>query len=305
MTALSARLQTLRMLAFAPPLLLGAMIAGMLVLKTDFIGRTPDGFMAGPPTTIVVPPRTFSYRASGEYTRGGYVVDAPMLTVDVTRPLTIMKYQVSKSDYARCVADGACAQPEPEFPTRGIDDVPATGVNFDDARAYAAWLSTQTGEVWTLPTDEQLAFAAGSRFPDDALGTGSETSNPAERWLESYRRESARSASRDPAPKTLGQFGDNELGLADFGGNVWEWTTTCYRRIALDKADPDPTDASSCGIQLVSGQHRAAMVFFVRNPKGGGCAVGVPPDNLGFRLVKDTRWYAPLLLALRERGLIL
>ncbi|PLU59076.1 nitrate reductase, partial [Sinorhizobium medicae] len=49
--------------------------------------------------------------------------------------------------------------------------------------------------------------------------------------------------------------------------------------------------------------HRAALSSFVRNPKGGGCAVGAPPDNVGFRLVKDKRWYALLLLRLREKGL--
>jgi len=290
-------------LLVVPPLLL-ALMAGGLAFKAGFVGGAPDGLLSGAPQTIVVEPRTFSYRAPGEYTRDGYAVDGPMLTVSVTRPLTIMKYQVSKGDYARCVADGACAAPEPEFPMSGQDEVPVTGVNFDDARVYAAWLSRQTGEVWTVPTDEQLAFAAGSRFPDDALGTDSGSTNRADRWLETYRRETARNVARAPVPKPLGQFGENEFGLSDFAGNVWEWTTTCYRRIALDRIEPSLDDTSSCGVQLVAGQHRAAMVFFVRNPKGGGCAVGAPPDNLGFRLVKDTRWYAPLLAALRDRGIL-
>jgi hypothetical protein len=29
------------------------------------------------------------------------------------------------------------------------------------------------------------------------------------------------------------------------------------------------------------------MIFFVKDAKGGGCSVGTPPDNLGFRLVRD------------------
>ena len=45
------------------------------------------------------------------------------------------------------------------------------------------------------------------------------------------------------------------------------------------------------------------MSAFIRNPKGGGCAVGVPPDNVGFRLIRDTHWYAPLLQKLRARGI--
>jgi len=293
-------------LFIVPPLLVAMVVgltAGVFAIKAGFLGRTPNAVVVSAPQTIVIPPRAFSYRAPGEYTRGGYAIDAPMRTVSVSRPLAIMKYQVSKGDYARCVADGACPVPEPEYSTPGSNDVPATGVSFDDARAYAAWLSRETGERWRLPTDEELAFAAGSRFPDDALGdAGAGSANPADRWLERYRRETTRGAARDEAPKLLGQFGENEFGLSDFGGNVWEWTTTCFHRINLDRADPYLSDTSSCGIQMVAGQHRAAMVFFVRNPKGGGCSVGAPPDNLGFRLVKDTRWYEPLLRPLRERG---
>lgn len=295
-------------LLIIPPLLVAmaaGLTAGMFAIKTGFVGGSPDAVIVSPPQTIVVAPRTFSYRAPGEYTRGGYPVDAPMLTVSVERPLAIMKHQVSKGEYARCVADGACPAPEPEYATPGRDDVPATGVSFDDARAYAAWLSRETGERWRLPTDQELAFAAGSRFPDDALGgAGAGTSNPADRWIESYRRETARGVARDAVPKPLGQFGENELGLSDFGGNVWEWTSTCFHRINLDRGEPNVGDTSSCGIQMVAGQHRAAMVFFVRNPKGGGCAVGAPPDNLGFRLVQDTQWYEPLLSVLRTTGLL-
>ena len=304
MAALSNSLHTSRALILAPPILIGLM-AGAVMLKSWLaVSPSAEIALASAPATVVVAPASFSYRAPGEYTRDGYAVDAPMLTVDVTRPLTIMKYQVSKGDYARCVADGACAAPEPEFPMPGEDNVPATGISFEDAKVYAAWLSRTTGESWRLPTDEELAFAAGTRFPDDGLGVNTDSASRADRWLEAYRRETARGVGRDPMPKALGYFGENEHGLADFAGNVWEWSTTRYRRIALDRTTAD-LDDGACGIQLVAGQHRAAMVFFVRNPKGGGCAVGTPPDNLGFRLVKDTRWFTPLLTALRTRGFIL
>jgi hypothetical protein len=29
------------------------------------------------------------------------------------------------------------------------------------------------------------------------------------------------------------------------------------------------------------------MSYFVRDGRRGGCAVGAPPDNLGFRLVRE------------------
>jgi formylglycine-generating enzyme required for sulfatase activity len=275
---------------------------GVLAVKVTLSEGAPDGLVE--PQTIVIAPREFSYRAAGDYYKNGYAVDGPMRTVSVTRPLTIMKYQVSNADYARCVAAGACAAAEPEYSAAGSADMPATGVSFGDAQAYASWLNRSTGEVWTLPTDEQLAFAAGSRFPDDALGADTKSSNPADRWLASYSREAQWKTARDPVPKPLGHFGENEYGFADFAGNVWEWTTTCSSRVDLEWADQATNDSATCGIYHAIGKHRAPMIFFVRNPKGGGCAVGTPPDNLGFRLVKDTRWYAPLVRILRERGLL-
>jgi formylglycine-generating enzyme required for sulfatase activity len=273
----------------------------VLIKATLFRTETVAIALADAPQVVTVAPRTFSYRAAGEYYRDGYEVDGPVRTVSVTQPLTIMKYQVSQADYARCVADGACSAAEPEFHVADDVDVPVTGVSYTDAEAYASWLGRQTGEAWRLPTDEELAFAAGTRFPDDALGS---SANPADRWLATYRKDAERTANRDGVPKPLGHFGENELGVADFAGNVWEWSTTCRQRVDLSRSQAERlAPAASCGIYWAAGQHRAAMVFFVRNPKGGGCAVGAPPDNLGFRLVKDTTWYEPLLVAVRSLGI--
>ncbi|MGQ3215045.1 SUMF1/EgtB/PvdO family nonheme iron enzyme [Shinella sp.] len=289
--------------SLALPALLLVALAGAVAIKADLIGAAPTGPVLDEPLTVEIAPRTFDYRDSGEFFRNGFAVDGPVKSVTVRRLLTIMKYQVTAADYSGCVANGACAQPEPTFAPEDAANTPATGVSYDDAIAYAGWLSAHTGEVWTLPTDRDLAFAAGSRFPDDALGVDINSTNPADRWLADYNREAARKASRDPVPQPLGRFGENEYGFADFAGNIWEWTATCNRRVNLDKAGTVLNDVSSCGIYVASGKHRAALSSFVRNPKGGGCAVGVPPDNVGFRLVKDTRWYAPLLARLREKGL--
>jgi formylglycine-generating enzyme required for sulfatase activity len=277
--------------------------SGVLAVRSSLGGGSLDNsILAGEPQTVEIAPREFSYRAAGDYYKNGYAVDGPMRAVSMRRPLTIMKYQVSNADYARCVAAGSCTPADAQS-DHARPDLPATGVSFEDAQAYATWLSRATGEIWTLPTDEQLAFAAGMRFPDDALGADvTNSSNPADRWLANYRREAESSASRDPVPKPLGTFGENEFGIADFGGNVWEWTTTCSRRIDLETSNGTAGDAAPCGIYHAIGKHRAPMIFFVRNPKGGGCAVGTPPDNLGFRLVKDTRWYARLARVFGQSG---
>jgi formylglycine-generating enzyme required for sulfatase activity len=264
-----------------------------VAFQAGLLARAPSDAALFQPASITIQPRTFEYRADGEYLKGNQVVDAPMIKVAETAPLVVMKYQVTLGEYNACVADGACRQPDAAFSSE--TNVPATGVNFDDARTYADWLSKKTGEVWTLPTDLQLAFAAGPDFPDDALGLNADTKNPAIRWLADYKREAAEKAVRNPKPQVIGSFGVNQYGLADFAGNVWEWTTTCHRRVHLDARGSVQTVEPVCGVYLAVGNHRSPMTFFVRNPKGGGCSVGTPPSNLGFRLVRDDRWYAGLL----------
>jgi formylglycine-generating enzyme required for sulfatase activity len=259
----------------------------------------PDPTLA--PETVLIPDHAFGYRADGEYYRNGFAVDAPMVSKGGLGALTVMKYQVSEAEYRRCVEAHVCAAIAPG--DHHGDDRPATGVSFDDATSYARWLSRQTGVVWRLPSHEEIAYAAADRFTDDALGVDGASDNPALRWLADYDRETARKAASESRPRERGHFGENAYGLADFAGNIWEWTTTCHRRVDLAR-DWTGSAVSSCGVYVTVGQHRSPMSAFVRDPKTGGCSVGAPPANLGFRLIRDDRWYAKGLMRLRERGLI-
>ncbi|HEY9011110.1 MAG TPA: SUMF1/EgtB/PvdO family nonheme iron enzyme, partial [Devosia sp.] len=170
---------------------------------------------------------------------------------------------------------------------KGKGDVPVTGVNFEDANAYAAWLSRATGETWRLPTVAEWTFAAGSKASDHALGVETDPRDPAERWLAFYEKEAALGDNALLTPEPLGGFGVNEFGVADLGGSVWEWTATCGSRTVLGAAGEQLSHLDSCGLRLLEGKHRTPMNIFVRDAMGGGCSVGVPPDNLGFRLVRE------------------
>lgn len=249
------------------------------------------------PQTAIVPPMTMMHRLDGEYLRVGRPVDAPRVAVTLDKPLVIMRYQVTVADYTRCVAAGACKRLDGKA-ARG--DLPATGVSHGDASDYAAWLSASTGLRWRLPTDREWAHAAGTRFIDDARGFDGDNANPALRWLADYDRESARKQASDPAPRPVGSFGANEHGVHDMASNVWEWTQSCLRRVSLDAAGKTTGETTNCGAYVVEGQHRAVMTSFIRNPKSGGCSVGTPPDNLGFRLVKEQRWQDRVPAGLRR-----
>ncbi len=268
-----------------------AVALGLLALTVHRLkhGGAVDGdgeTTVAPPETVAVAPRSLAYRAAGEYLKGTTSVDAPLMHVSFDGPLHIMRFQVSVADYTRCVDAGVCLPQDPRNVSSA--SVPVTGVSFEDAQRYASWLSEKTGQVWRLPTDEEWVLAAGSKFDDDALGIGDDVSNPSKRWLAQYQREAARDAEDDGEPKPPGFYGKNEYGLWDLSGNVWEWTSSCFVRATVSRVGSvDKVVTTNCGVRVVEGRHRTYMTDFVRDAKSGGCAVGTPPDNLGFRLVRQ------------------
>ncbi|OBQ71201.1 SUMF1/EgtB/PvdO family nonheme iron enzyme [Mesorhizobium erdmanii] len=251
-----------------------------------------------PPVSAVLQPGAFDHPMPGEFLRDNHPVVAPVMRKTIDTPLEIMKYQVSVADYARCVGDGACKPAD----MRRVGDVPVTGVSHIDAEAYAKWLSERTGETWRLPTDLEWAYAAGERFRGDIEGNASDPNNPAQRWLDQYRKETSLGRLPDPEPRAQGAFGINSKGLADIAGNVWEWTSTCYVHTTIASDGTQAEDSiENCGVHAVEGFHRTYMSNFIRDGKSGGCAVGTPPDNLGFRLVHERS--GMLRSALRELGI--
>lgn len=233
------------------------------------------------PDLIELRPGSFAHRVAGDYTRNGKPANAPIVKVWIDRPISIMKAQVTAADYRRCVHDAACTPGEHD----GGVNFAAVNVSWRDAVAYADWLSRKTGVQFRLPTDEEWAYAAGSRFRDEGW-PDFETDDPAQRWLARYEAESQRSAPR--ALRPIGSFGVNENGLIDIAGNVWEWTSTCFQRVALGAGGEMPAvRTENCGVRVVEGEHRTYVTDFIRDAQAGGCAVGTPPANLGFRLVRD------------------
>jgi formylglycine-generating enzyme required for sulfatase activity len=212
-------------------------------------------------------------------------VNAPLVTRSHENGLVVMKTQVSAADYYRCVREGACRAAEGR--AGRSSEHPVVGVSWEDASAYARWFSGRSGQDWRLPTDEEWAFFAAERFKDDAVPTQVD-GGFSERWLAKYESEASRDIAVERTVQPIGAFGVNTRGLADVAGNVWEWTDTCFTRQKIGEdgvASEKPIE--NCGVRVVEGRHRAYVTNFVRDARAGGCAVGVPPANLGFRLVRS------------------
>jgi formylglycine-generating enzyme required for sulfatase activity len=284
-------------LKFKLALACAAGLAGPLAitpLLTD--AGSVDASLRDRPAIVELQSGTVSYRVAGDFTRAARQAEAPLASVRFTRPLAIMKRQVSAADYQHCVDEAGCRALN--LGVKPSADRPAVQISWHDADAYAAWLSRRTGEHYRLPTDEEWAYAAGSRYQDDGLPV--DDSDPSKRWLARYERESERGPA-DAETRAFGGFGVNENGLLDIGGNVWEWTSTCFVRHVLNGAGKIISNSANCGVRVAEGQHRAYVTDFIRDARAGGCAVGVPPSNLGFRLVRERKsWISGLSSGLNK-----
>ena len=98
---------------------------------------------------------------------------------------------------------------------------PVINVSWEDATAYAAWLSAETGEDYRLPSEAEWEYAARA---------GSTTRYS---WGDDIGRDRAncyRCGSRwdDGETAPAGSFEANAWGLHDMHGNVWEWVEDCW-----------------------------------------------------------------------------
>lgn len=236
------------------------------------------------PATVTIPAKVYGFRRSGTIRADREQVPAPLETLTASAPLVIMRDLVTRADYAHCVADKVCA---PSL-TGTTANLPQTNVSYDDATAYARWLSARTGGNWRLPDEAEWARAAADRYPDVAELLIDDRDDPARAWLRDYALRTAATGTIDAILHPVGSFGTNTNGLTDIAGNVWEWTSTCQETLELGR-DGTFIEAAPpyCGVRLVAGPHTAFVIDFVRDASAGGCAAGVPPAHLGFRLVRD------------------
>jgi len=174
---------------------------------------------------------------------------------------------------------------------------PVVNVSWDDAVAFAEWLSKQSGQTYRLPTEGEWEYAARagssqSRFwgnnPDEACAYANVADMTAKKvrpnWT-TFFCDDKHFVSAD-----VGSFKPNGNGIYDMLGNVWEWCLDVYNSEAYNKLPKDNP------IFQGSGEYRVMRGGGWSNgPLGVRCShrVGLSPDfghhALGFRLVKTNQ----------------
>ncbi len=195
------------------------------------------------------------------------------LEIQSGRFLNVGRYEVSAAQWKTCVDEGYCRSRDKS--RRDRLDHPATKVNWFDTQDFANWMSNKTGRNLRLPTMVEWMLIADDHKPIPKKKLFSDARLA---WAADY------DITAEPRIKTTrpaGEFGTNSLGLSDFKGNVWEWTSTeCG---SMDTAFLDNCQTG----RIAMGEHLAVLSDLVSDPGNTSCGVGLPPANLGFRLVYE------------------
>lgn len=181
---------------------------------------------------VLVPGGWFLYDGNSWRDVGGFYID---------------KYEVTNEQYAHFLNE---ADPSSQYYTTsnldiarggesgnyyyvvipGRDNYPVRYVNFYDAEAYAAWMSSLTGLSYRLPTEQEWQKAAGWNPDTQYLWTYGYQSNSASCSYMNYNNcvGGLRPVGYYDGVNPSTNDAKSYYGCYDMSGNVWEWTSSIY-----------------------------------------------------------------------------
>ncbi len=206
--------------------------------------------------------------------------EKPVHRVRIPQPFALSKYEVTRGEFRRFAettghsTGNSCVTLEsgqwdersgrswhrPAFDQSDVH--PVVCVSWQDAWAYVAWLSRESGKTYRLPSESEWEYAAragaGSKY-----GFGNE-SNRLCHWGngadltagEHYSGWSFIARCRDGHVHTApaGTFRPNPFGLYDMHGNVWEWVEDCWEdSYHGSPTDDQPWTSGDCGFRVLRG----------------------------------------------------
>ena len=95
----------------------------------------------------------------------GRTNELPVHTVQFAKPFAMGRYEVSFDEYDLFAA--ATGRDKPNDQGWGRGNRPVINISWDDAIAYAQWLSERTGKPYRLPSEAEWEYAtrAGTTTP--------------------------------------------------------------------------------------------------------------------------------------------
>ena len=236
--------------------------------------------------------------------RGQFVAGSPanepgrspreaMNRVKIAKPFAVGRFAVSFDDWDACTADGGCNNYQPPDDGFGRGRNPVIRVNWFDAVAYTEWLSQKTGQVYRLlsSVEREYVTRAGT---ETAYWFGPELDLQQANFdmpgdpVTSPGSEAASGPAARQRPVPVDSFPANKWGLYGVHGNVWEWTSDCWRDDGpvsqLEKSRAIPAD---CGQRTARGGSWNDYASQARSAASIGFNSGSRNALQGFRVARD------------------
>jgi formylglycine-generating enzyme required for sulfatase activity len=172
---------------------------------------------------------------------------------------------------------------------------PVTCASWNDAEAYARWLSTKTGYRYRLPTASEWEYAARAGGEaaapwqpngSDACAYANVADQRAGRRYPGWLVFACDDGYINTSP--VGSFKSNAFGLNDMLGNVFQWTEDCWNASYTGA----PTDGSArtdgdCAERELRGGSWFSSPTYVRANYRNHFGAAYRANSVGFRVVRD------------------
>ncbi len=286
------------------------------------------------PEMIVIP--AGSYRmGSPAHEVGRYSDEGPVHRVTIAKPFAVGRYEVMRAEFAHFADEVGFLQEdencdwlnplEPEFRQGERDPVvcvmgfwpedencdwlnplepefrqgerdPVVCVDWNDAQAYAEWLSRKTGKAYRLLSESEWEYAArGGTSTARYWGEHEDEQCRYANGIDAAYKKHNPSLKYPVAPcndghvytSPAGSFLPNEYGLYDMLGNVNEWVEDCWN----DDYAAAPSDGSAwlqgdCSARMFRGGSWGDIPRYLRSAIRYAYTTGDRDDYIGFRVAR-------------------
>jgi formylglycine-generating enzyme required for sulfatase activity len=264
------------------------------------------------PSVTVLPAGQFEQGADASE-RSAPGLEKPRHRVRINYPFAISTTDITVEDFQKFVAAGGrdvqgCETYDGEWKHRPAaswadpgfaqsEHHPVTCISWNDAVAYAEWLSAKSGHRYRLPSASEWEYAA--RAGDESARSWSAdatavcaNANVADRSAERRFPGWAVFPCDDGYVYTApaGSFHPNALGLQDMLGNVLVWTEDCWQADYVGSpSDGSPRVEGDCREHEVRGASWFTAPAAVSASYRNHFAADYRTSSLGFRLVREVQ----------------
>jgi formylglycine-generating enzyme required for sulfatase activity len=202
----------------------------------------------------------------------------PEHLVTIAYPFKIGKYEVTNREFSQYLR--ATGKESTLTADWKASDRPATNISWNEAKAYAEWLSDLTGKSYRLPSETEWEYAARSGTSSTFTWGDNADLSTQYAWMKKNAGEITHS---------VGSLKPNRFGLYDMYGNVWEWCEDDYLETYMEKPRDGKAYVSGSALKSMRGGSWHTPVDDLKADHRGLQMSDFAGYSTGFRLVLEQK----------------